>query len=540
MSSYWTEDTVTKLERTYIKGTFTGKYHAERRDETYQHHRELFDMHIYQAEVIIEEVRKNEQGDFPELVGLRPFQGSFAQPVNCYDPHSGTYFRLTIDEPRIAHPELSKITRESNEHLGTISGTLYGHLTKVQTEKVRTEHIAEDVLHSSFINDRSQWKRTATYEFSYINGIRHRRDYYSSGNSTYQWSNWYSVSSGWSLSSFLQIFWVLLFGGLLLTFLISLSWAGLLILGFFLIIFIVARIRRTSFGAIFFSAFYGLLILLYIGSIGLSIFNTATKHSVVAHSGGHPDSRDYTHTLPVRSPSPSTDKTAPPRDEWIIHHRAWADLEGNQYEGSVKVLRSYYRKSEAEHSSMSGVTGLPDVYRSMSMADGPRLDGVYALFDSLQNTRHLDSIRFASMVVSFVQDITYSSVTDGSCTDASGGKNPGLPAGYSRSCIGNIPYGVQSPVEFMANFQGDCDTRTLFLFTVLNHYHYHVAMLGSLTYRHSLLGIELPLQGVSKMAGTDRYVLWETTSTGFNAGRLSPEISNLDYWDFNLINTRTS
>jgi hypothetical protein len=530
MSSYWTEDIITTVQRTYIKGAFTGKYHAQRREEWSQHHSELYDMHIYQVEIILEEIRKDGEGDFPEVQGLRHFNGTFGQPVNCYDTKSETYFQLNLDEPRIADPQLSKITKEGAEHLGTITGTIYGSVTKQVNEKVRLEHHIENIAPIAS-NDWTGWTRTSTHEFSYINEIRYRRDYYQHINGTYRWGTWYAVNEGWSFASFIRIVSGLFFGSFLLFFLFSISWPGLIILGFVLVLFFISRVRRSTFGSTLFSSVYGLLLLFYIGGIAISVFRSIINFYQVP-TVTKVDKRDYTHTAPVKKSATA--------DEWIIHHRVWTDLEGNQYEGSFRVLKSAYRKAVIEYGSLKSMSGLSDVYRTMTLADEPRLKGVYPLFDSLRKVDHLDSLKFANVLVSFIQDIPYSTVTDGSCSNTLSHNlsRPAFPANYD--CIGNIPYDVQSPVEFMANLEGDCDTRTLFLFTLLNHYHYHVAILGSEAFRHSLLGLNLPYPGSAKMAGTERYVLWETTSKGFIAGHLSPEIDHMDYWDFNLINTPSS
>ncbi|MFB9844003.1 DUF2304 domain-containing protein [Mucilaginibacter ginsenosidivorans] len=470
---------------------------------------------------------------------MRSFRGTVSQPLNCYDAQSGAYFQLQLEELRIAGPELSKITREGTEHLGTITGTLYGYISRWVPARVRTEHFREDTVSAAGKAEPLSWARTDAHEFKRTGSQRFRRDRYVSGATAYRWGNWYAVDGGWSFSGMLQFLWVLLFGGLLVGFLIRLSWVGLLLVGFFLVVFLVSRISRLGVGRAFFSVFFGLLFLIYLLAVSVSLFRSASAGHPVVRQAPAPDDRDYTHTQPVTAGARGAGHPAEKGDEWVVHHRAWSDLDGNNYEGDVRVLRSVYEQAGAEHRRLAGLSGLPEVYRSMALSDEGRLDGVYALFDSLQLVNHLDSTRFAGMLVSFVQDIPYSSVTDGSCPERGGSVSSG-PAGEPYNCIGQVPYGVQSPVEFMGNFQGDCDTRTLFLFTLFDHYHYRVAILGSESFRHSLLGLELPLPGSAKMAGNERYVLWETTSRGFRAGQLSPEIDHLDYWDFNLVNTTSS
>jgi hypothetical protein len=81
---------------------------------------------------------------------------------------------------------------------------------------------------------------------------------------------------------------------------------------------------------------------------------------------------------------------------------------------------------------------------------------------------------------------------------------------------------------------GDCDTRTLLIYTMLSHYGYDVAMLSSEYYSHSLIGINLPYNGRAYTYNTQRYVLWETTAPGIKPGILPNEISNLNYWRISL------
>ena len=85
------------------------------------------------------------------------------------------------------------------------------------------------------------------------------------------------------------------------------------------------------------------------------------------------------------------------------------------------------------------------------------------------------------------------------------------------------------------NLKGDCDTRTLFLYGLLKHEGYDVVIFGSEKYRHSILGIDLPILAPNyKWVNGTKYYLWETTNTGFEAGYIPATISNTSYWNLNL------
>ncbi|HWK02586.1 MAG TPA: hypothetical protein VNS58_03095 [Puia sp.] len=102
----------------------------------------------------------------------------------------------------------------------------------------------------------------------------------------------------------------------------------------------------------------------------------------------------------------------------------------------------------------------------------------------------LDPVAFAKVVVSFVQDIPYVLILDRDC-------NPDLYSDpftqrYLRtsdaSCSSFQRFGINTPVEFMGTLKGDCDSRTLLLFTLLDHYGYDVAILSSEVYSRRCWG----------------------------------------------------
>ena len=529
MGTYWTEETVTTVKRTYIKGTFQGKYRAHRSEAWSRHHVEYYHMTIYEAEVTLLAVRQETEKDFPEAANLKAFEGALCRPISCYDPTSDTWFKLNIEEPRIIAVELSQIVSEGNEHLGTITGTIFGEIIKLETETQEVAHETidpEPVYSTSF----SGWTRTTVHEFNFQNGSRYRRDQYRHSSGVFRWGSWYGVGTPLTFFTILRWGFGLVFGSFLLVALIHLSWFGLIFLGVFFLINLFGRFRSRGVGATLFSWFYGLFSLFVLLTIGIGLFQSFHHHS---YAPAPTRTHNYTTTRPVRHP-----RTGQP-DAWIIHHQRWQDPDGNDYEGDVRVLNSVYQQAISAHPAIQELGSINLAYQRLAQTDQPQLQGVYHLFDSLKKADRMDTVKFANMLVSFVQDIPYSSVTDGACGGSSDGGLSNSAAGTPTQCIGGIPFGVQSPVEFMANFQGDCDTRTLFLFTVFDHYHYPVAIVNSIAYKHSLLGIKLPFDGSAKELGPDRYVLWETTSAGFPAGRISPQIDHMDYWDFALINSTT-
>ncbi len=227
-------------------------------------------------------------------------------------------------------------------------------------------------------------------------------------------------------------------------------------------------------------------------------------------------------------------------DSLIRHKRVWRDYDGNEYQGVIWTKVSDYRLSNINKSNLNISTntnyGYDEMMVNLFRNDRNRLDGVYPMFDSIQSKHNLSNVKFAELIVSFVQDIPYSVVLTADC-------DPNLYdqefikeylATADARCYGNQKFGINTPVEFMTTMYGDCDTRTLLLYTILEHYNYDVALMSSEYYSHSILGVNIPVNGTAYYYQNQRYVLWETTSPNLSAGVLPDEISDLNYWRISI------
>jgi hypothetical protein len=229
-----------------------------------------------------------------------------------------------------------------------------------------------------------------------------------------------------------------------------------------------------------------------------------------------------------------------PKDYLIKKYREWQDYEGNIYKGYYTLRKSDIVKAHDYKSSLQIVPSTRNTYDkvvfSLKENDKNKLAGIYKLFDSIQTKKSLSNIKFAEMVVSFVQDIPYVLVLDSDC-------NPNL---YNDSftknyllknqgdCDGPQRFGINTPLEFLYSLKGDCDTRTLLLYTLLSNYNYDVALMSSEFYGHSVLGINLPLNGVKYKYQNQQYVLWETTTPNTRPGLIPNTISNTNNWRISL------
>ena len=142
-------------------------------------------------------------------------------------------------------------------------------------------------------------------------------------------------------------------------------------------------------------------------------------------------------------------------------------------------------------------------------------------------------MEFAEMLISCIQDIPYSFVFQDECRP---------PEQYEESirelleecpecCIGNKAFGLQTPVGFIQNLKGDCDTRTVLIYSLLKYFGYDVAILNSDFYRHSIIGLNIPAKGTYKTFGGKKYMVWETTAKYFTIGQLPTNFSDITHWN---------
>ena len=209
------------------------------------------------------------------------------------------------------------------------------------------------------------------------------------------------------------------------------------------------------------------------------------------------------------------------------HHRNWLDYYNQanyavQYAVTSKEEETAYYERDALYIDYweSDDDFWKKVYFDLYIKNKSRLDFIQ---DSLLNIR--DSLRlnrddFARMVVSFVQDIPYNYILPEGCEGHD-----------DYPCVPNVKYGILSPVEFLTRLQGDCDTRTVLLFTLLKNFGYSPIIINSNEYLHSMLALDLPASGDYLIHKGKRYAFWETTNVGWLPGMLPPDMNNTSYWN---------
>lgn len=222
---------------------------------------------------------------------------------------------------------------------------------------------------------------------------------------------------------------------------------------------------------------------------------------------------------------------------YFLHRHNWKQNSGEKRFGRFKVEKSDFSTSRNKRNRLAinyynSSVFWNKVYGSLINQDKNKLQDIYELYDSVGKLYNLNRNEFADMVVSSVQWIPYVLVLEKSCEDSK--YDGGFVTEYlmqGKPCLGGIKFGLQSPVEFMSNFQGDCDTRSVTCYMILEKFGYDVAVLISEKYGHAILGINLNVGGGDfiKHQGK-RYYVWETTSVGYSAGVIPRDCSNLNYW----------
>ena len=224
------------------------------------------------------------------------------------------------------------------------------------------------------------------------------------------------------------------------------------------------------------------------------------------------------------------------KDTIILYssNRNWIDNYGNHFEGTLSVRENDYHnlKNSTDYFTTNNNYFWGSLYNYLEQKDTPSLDLIMETFTHINKDKKLNQMEFAEMVVSCIQDIPYSFVLQAECpTSHYEDSMKSILERCPDCCIGNIKYGIQNPVSFIKNLKGDCDTRTVIIYSILKHFKYDVAIVNSDFYRHSIIGINLPSSGYFKVYKGKKYALWETTAMYYKAGDLPVSFNNVKHWD---------
>jgi hypothetical protein len=544
--------------KTYLKGIISGKYRGIKIDDDYEK-ADLFDFEIYEANVITEnrdDFRANKPfvfpRDFENVIKRKKIKGdkfpkeklprNLPVTINANEK----LFGVNVLEPELFEFEIIRKLHqtEGDEIFGSFNAYMTGYILdyekEINEEILLVEHKeVTDTLPLECVCSNIETGKTEIRN-NYI-----RREYKCINHNDNVWGNWEYLKNNQPINfrsrntignnpgCASQGFGILgiLFG---LAFLIFMLPSILYIIAFFFIILVLGNLAQ--FLKPIFKIISIILLVIFFASLINSFFTKSHRYvprPIIVDSPREIE--------PVINPVKENEKNKDiEHDSIITRYRAWKDYSGNKYEGKYQIKLSDYKKSHFYKESLqinsNSINQYDQVIFNLKEFDKNKFHSLFKLFDSIGNAKKLDRMKFAEMVVSFVQDIPYALILDKECN--ANLYNDRFTKNYLLSnkgeCSGNQRFGINTPLEFLVSLKGDCDTRTLLIYSILNHYNYDIALMSSEFYGHSIIGINLPFQGLAYNYKNQKYILWETTAPNIKPGNIPNEISNLNNWRISL------
>lgn len=508
---------------TFVYGKFTGKFHSDK-VKSESEKAVFYDFKIYEGEVEIlyksksqKKLSPNEENAVSINASQLPAKIFFFETIG----DKKVYYNLNLKNPVFHNFKFVEYLQqnEDEEAFGTVEGEIYGYLLqliphrayKKLYKKIRLVPCKTSVLISGKTakDDRKEADNdTSASNGSIPNVIKVNQK---TGDKLFS-----SCFRNLLLAFGLTIFSLVI--GFVPTFLVGLIW----------LLYTIFTCYFRWFRYLLY--FFSLVFLVSLVYVILNINWDVSKQPFVPHV----DKKGKTRIELVKLIK-LVDSKGNKEDLLITRKMNWTGYHGEKYSGEYAIKKSYLDESRAFKNSIPYTISYSEVLNQLSVHDYSKLGGLYTMFDEIKKNQPIDDKRFAEMIVSFVQQIPYYLVLDKSCNiddyvDPSIQKilqdNPGR-------CTPNQKFGITTPVEFMANLQGDCDSRTVLLYTILKHYKYDVAIFSSDIYKHSILGINLPYSGIKYPFAGRQYTLWETTSV-YKPGEIPSQITNLNYWYLSL------
>jgi hypothetical protein len=527
--------------RTYLKANLNGKYWGVI-DEDYSNNFEyskFFDFNFYEVSLknaVYDNIPFQLQQDF------RIPREKLPKLLHTVLVNDGKEYAINLQEPVFADIKFNRKLHQDEGHevFGTIDAVVTGYILdfvkETYFEKLYILPVKEPFSIPKIVEPLLTKTNTPSGNSEHNGNYKRTEYFYSNYRQTY-WGEWkYTkppiiTNNEGCFSSVIS----LLAGIFGIAFVLMILPQMAFVFPFLLILFLLNLIPTRFFS--WFSRLIGILFFLgFIISLFHYFYNTSKRAYIPKRDNiEQPEERN-----PQIVPIIDTLDNKAERDTLIRHLRVWQDFDGNKYEGTIWTRKSDFTKAKYFKNNLILNSNTSSAYDEMIFRlkenDKNNLNGVYQLFDSIKQNQQLTNVKFAELIVSYVQDIPYTVIVPEDC-------NPNLyedkfikeylTSEHAR-CDGFEKFGINSPVEFMSSLNGDCDTRTLFLYTILAHYGYDVALFSSEYYRHSIIGVNLPLSGIAYQYQNHRYVLWETTAPNIKAGILPAEISNLNYWRISL------
>lgn len=223
----------------------------------------------------------------------------------------------------------------------------------------------------------------------------------------------------------------------------------------------------------------------------------------------------------------------------------WYDFSNAFYTAKYSTSTSDFNNSTLEQDELknkitqfnSSLDFYTQFYAGLFEIDQNKIRKIAKIFSDSATKKNMDATQTAEMVTTFVQEIPYYLVHEGSCNEAMQSGNSFMIEYHQerKPCLPNIAAGVQSPYEFLHNLKGDCDTRSLLAFSILKELNIASSVWISEAYGHSILGVGVPVGfGMYKNVNGVKHYGVELTAKGFRLGMVAPENNNANNWDVSI------
>lgn len=254
-------------------------------------------------------------------------------------------------------------------------------------------------------------------------------------------------------------------------------------------------------------------------------------------------SRNHEGRTNIEPPIPIevTDKNGNKKIDSLFHHEVhWDDFMNRNYSERYGTTLGQYLQSSNMHRALSQVDAAGDVrmywssiYQALVTNDSNKLDSLAHYFKHQRDSLQLNPTETAEAIVTFIQEIPYYLVHDGSCEEAMNAGNAFMTEYHidGKPCLAHMVAGIQGPYEFIHNLKGDCDTRSLLCHALLKQLGIPSSVWVSEAYGHSIIGIGVASAGNNyKTVSGQRHFATELTAKGFRIGMISPDHTDMDNW----------
>lgn len=145
-----------------------------------------------------------------------------------------------------------------------------------------------------------------------------------------------------------------------------------------------------------------------------------------------------------------------------------------------------------------------EIYKRIYWQSYDKFDSILKGFDEVFRMEKMNDRDKVYFIISFIQNIEY--------------KRPG----------GELD--LLPPLGTLATRYGDCDTKALLLYIILEKAGIDCVMFWSFQYKHAMLGVAINARGNYKTHRGKNYYFVETTYPDWQIGDIDPEMDDLNMW----------